>query len=171
MSMTIMPGRRRWPRPLSTTTARTASASASMVTTMSASASAAGSVATSAPSAASGSLRFGLRFQTMSGKPPAWMFRAIGSPMRPRPAKPTFNVDSDEDLAAIDHVHLPGHVVGLGRGEVDEEGRELLGRSRSPDESARRKLTHRIRVARLLVDRADVLVQADPHGCVHDTGR
>src|SRR2546430_8923611 len=26
------------------------------------------------------------------------------------------SVASDEDLPAVDHVHLPGHVVGLGRG-------------------------------------------------------
>jgi len=39
---------------------------------------------------------------------------------------------SDKDLPAVHHVHLPGHVVGLGRGEVDEERRQLFGSGRPP---------------------------------------
>src|SRR5581483_9926780 len=170
ISTTTDPGRRAERSPLADSTSRTASPSVSIVTTTSAPASAEGAGTATAPSSTSGSAREAVRFQTTSGKPARRTFRAIGRPIRPRPAKPTVGV-SDKNLPAVHHVHLPGHVVGLGRREVDEKRRDLLRARRPADERAGRELAHRVGVLRLVVDRPDVFVQADPHRRVHDARR
>ena len=142
ISSTTEPGRSSSRRPLSTSTARAAGPSDTMVTTMSAAARSVGSAAAVAPSSTSGAQRSAVRFQTRSGNPARSRLWAMASPMRPMPANATVCTStgrddartrpavagvSDKDLPAVHHVHLPGHVVGLGRGEVDEKRRQLGG--------------------------------------------
>src|SRR4051794_32800113 len=95
------------------------------------------------------------------------MLRATATPIRPSPANPTVIAVSvpvsDEDLPTVHHVHLPGHVVGLRRGQVHEERRELLWRGRSADERSGCEVAHWISFRGLIVDRTDVFVQSDPH--------
>src|SRR5215208_2455702 len=185
ISSTMEPGRSLSRSPLSTRTARTAAPSDTIVTTASAEASAAGSPAAVAPSATSGVHRSAVRFHTASGKPARRTFRAIAKPMRPIPAKPavaTFTGRgrlcasmpsgaagaSDKDLPAVDHVHLARHVVGLRRREIHEKRRDLGGRRGPADQCPRREFAHRIGVRRLVVNRADVVVEPDPHRRVDD---
>src|SRR5262245_5461866 len=170
ISSTTEPGRKRSSRPLSTRTASAAAPSVSIVTTTAAAASSAGSATATAPSSTRGVHRAAVRFQTRSRNLARSTLRAMGRPMRPRPANPTI-IGSDKDLSAVHHVHLPGHVIGLGRGEVDEERRELLGRGGASDEGAGGELSHRIGVRRLRMDRAEILVEPDPHWGVDDAGR
>src|SRR5919201_1037514 len=71
-------------------TASTSGVLVTMVTTMSErSATSRGLRTTVAPASASGVARSGVRFVTVTGKPPLSALRAMGAPMIPRPTKPT----------------------------------------------------------------------------------
>src|SRR4029079_19410731 len=66
--------------------------------------------------------------------------------------------------------HLAGHVVRLRGCEVHEKWRELLRLGRAPDKRPGGELPHRVCVGGLRVDRADVLVEPDPHRSLDDAG-